>query len=147
LGKLYPNARNTGLLTREMPTLDADILNQDASEAVEALVRERFADRGCILVRIGLAPKRAIPFRTDKPFEKITVRLTAPDGDTSQKLELLADGQQVVGFGIHEGTGKPYTWHGAEVSAVKLKDLPFITEAEAQELVDDAAKLLTKKFG
>ena len=144
--KDYPDARNTGLLTREMPTLDADILNQDASEAVEALVRERFKDRGCILVRVGLAPKRAIPFRTDKPFEKITVNLVAPDGATGQKLELLADGQQLVGFGIHPDTGKPYTWHGAEAGA-KLKDLPHITEAEAQQLVDDAAQLLCNKFG
>ena len=145
--KLYPYALNTGLLTREMPTLDADILNQDASEAVEALVRKRFKDRGRILVRVGKAPKRAIPFRTDKPFEKITVNLVAPDGDTGEKLELLADGQQVVGFGIHEGTRKPYTWHGVGARVIKLKDLPRITETEARQLVDDAAQLLCNKFG
>jgi hypothetical protein len=67
----YPDALNTGSLTRKMPTLDIDILNPEAAEAVEALVRERFEDRGRILVRFGRAPKRAIPFRTDTPFPKI----------------------------------------------------------------------------
>jgi Bifunctional DNA primase/polymerase, N-terminal len=144
--KLFSDAQNTGLLTRKMPTLDIDILNEDASEAVEELVRARFEERGNILVRIGLAPKRAIPFRTDTPFEKITANLVAPNGKTGQKLELLADGQQVVAFGIHPDTGKPYAWHG-DKSRFELKELPLISEAEAQQLVDDAVKLLCEKFG
>lgn len=75
-----------------MPTFDIDVLNPEASEAVEVLVRERFEERGHILVRIGLAPKRAIPFRTDKPFDKIEVNFIAPDGSAGQKFELLSDG-------------------------------------------------------
>ena len=35
-----------GLLTKRTPGLDADITNQAASEAVEAMVRERFGGRG-----------------------------------------------------------------------------------------------------
>src|SRR5262245_61150099 len=64
-----PNARSTGLLTRTMPTLDIDL---KVPEAVESLVAERFEERGYILPRIGQAPKRAFPFRTDNPFKKIT---------------------------------------------------------------------------
>jgi hypothetical protein len=87
------HAGGTGLRTRCMPTFDADIFNQEAAEAIEDLIRERFEDRGSILVRIGRTPKRAIPFRTEQPFPKVTVSLIAPNGDTSQKLELLCDGQ------------------------------------------------------
>src|SRR5262245_62189928 len=65
--KILPNARSTGLLTRTMPTLDIDIKVPEAAEAVEALVAERFEERGYILPRIGQAPKRAVPFRTDRP--------------------------------------------------------------------------------
>lgn len=140
-------AKSTGLLTRIMPTFDIDILNEEASEAVEALVRERFEERGKILVRIGVAPKRAIPFRTDTPFKKTTVNLTAPNGRSGQKLELLADGQQVVAFGVHEDTLKPYTWHGGEPGQTKREELPEVSEAEAQRLVDDAVKLLCDDFG
>src|SRR5262249_15613718 len=78
--KLFADASNTGVLTRLAPTLDIDILNPEAAKAVEELVRERFEERGFVLVRIGKAPKRAIPFRTDTPFKKIVANLIAPDG-------------------------------------------------------------------
>ena len=58
---------------------------------------------GKILIRIGNAPKRAIPFQTAKPFKKIAVDLVAPNGDTSQKIELMCDGQQVVVDGHPSG--------------------------------------------
>src|SRR5262245_61611981 len=64
----WPTARNTGLLTRLTPTIDIDVLNEPAAIAAEELARERFEERGYILVRIGRAPKRAIPFRTLEPF-------------------------------------------------------------------------------
>ena len=50
---LYNNAPNTGLLTRLMPTVDIDIKIQEAAEAVEKMARERFGERGGILVRVG----------------------------------------------------------------------------------------------
>jgi hypothetical protein len=142
----HPEKVNTGLLTRYMPTLDIDILDPDAAYAIEKLVRGRFQDQGAIVVRTGRAPKRAVLFHTAEPFNKITVNLVAPDGDTSQKLELLCDGQQVVGFGIHPDTGKPYTWQGINGALPALKELPAITEEEARQLVNDAAALLCEKF-
>jgi hypothetical protein len=76
----YGYAVNTGILTRLVPVLDIDILHEEAAEAVEALARDRFEEGGPVLVRIGRAPKRAIPFRTDAPFKKITANLIAPNG-------------------------------------------------------------------
>ena len=60
--KNWPSASNTGILTKHTPTLDADILNEPAAIAIEELVCERFEERGCILPRIGRAPKRALFF-------------------------------------------------------------------------------------
>ena len=107
----------------------------------------RFGGRGRILVRIGLAPKRLIPFRADVPFDKITANLVAPDGSTDQKIEFLADGQMFVAFGIHPDTRRPYTWHGGEPGQVKRDELPEITEAEAKAFVEDAVQLLVSNFG
>jgi hypothetical protein len=76
----FPFARGTGIVTRTVPSLDIDIKIAEAAVAVEELVRQRFADAGVFLVRIGQPPKRAIPFRTDTPFKKIVVPLIAPDG-------------------------------------------------------------------
>jgi hypothetical protein len=84
----FPQATNTGMLTRDTPTLDIDILDKAAAVAVEQLARQRFNSP---LLRIGRPPKRAILFRTDAPFPKIKVNLIAPDGSMGQKLEFLGD--------------------------------------------------------
>ena len=111
------------------------------------MVRQHFKDRGRILVRTGRAPKRAIPFRCNEYFNKITAKLIAPDGGKNQKIELLANGQQVVAFGIHPDTHKPYAWSGGEPGKIKLDELPRIAEAEARQLVDEAANILCRDFG
>src|SRR5262245_12515311 len=44
--RTWPDALNTGVLTKTMPTLDADILNEEAARAIEAHVREHGEERG-----------------------------------------------------------------------------------------------------
>jgi len=146
-GKNWPRASNTGILTKHTPTLDADILNEPAAIAIEDLVRERFEERGCILPRIGKPPKRAIPFRTLDPFPKITANLIAADGSAGEKIEFMGNGQQVVVAGIHPDTGKPYSWPLGNPTDIAREDLPYISEAEAQQLVDDIVALLCQDFG
>lgn len=141
-----PACTNTGVLTRRSPAFDIDILDPEAAQAVEDLVRQRFGD-GRIMLRFGRAPKRAILFKTDEPFEKIEVKLIAPDGSTGQKLEVLADGQQLVVDGIHPDTGQPYDWRGGVPGDVKRGDLPAIDERTARALVEAAAALLVDRYG
>jgi hypothetical protein len=145
-GKTWPDAGNTGFLTRTTPTLDLDVLNEEAARAVETLVRERFEERGHFLVRIGKAPKRAIPFRTVEPFAKILANVVAPNGG-AEKIEFLGDGQQLVADGIHPDTGKPYTWFGGDPTSVAHDELPYIHEAEARQLIEDIVALLVSDFG
>jgi hypothetical protein len=130
-----------------MPTLDIDITNAVAAEAIENLVRSRFEARGCILVRTGKPPKRAILFRTPTPFRKIIGKITAPDGSADQKIEFLCDGQQIVVAGIHPDTRQPYCWHGGAPGAIKYDELPSLRPEEAQALVADAVELLCRNFG
>ena len=144
--KSFPDAVNNGILCRNTPAFDIDILNPEAAQEIEELTRERFGERGYLLTRFGKAPKRAIPFRTDEPFPKITEILIAPDG-SEQKLEFLADGQQLAVFGVHPDTRRPYTWHGGEPGEVRWEDLPHITQAEARQLVDDAVAILVERHG
>jgi Bifunctional DNA primase/polymerase, N-terminal len=139
---VWPDANNTGILTKNTPTLDADILNEPAAIAIEDLVRERFEERGHILPRIGTPPKRAIPFRTVDPFVKITANLIAANGSTGEKIEFMCDGQQIVAAGIHPDTGKPYAWPLGNPTDIAHEDLPDISTAEAQQLVADIVELL-----
>jgi Family of unknown function (DUF5906) len=144
--RLYPLANNTGALCRLMPTLDIDILNEDAVRAIEEYIREHCEERGYILVRIGKAPKRAIPFRTIEPFAKIIASVVPPSG-RAEKIEFLADGQQVVVAGIHPETMQPYRWHGGEPGQIALEELPYVREEDARQLVDGAVEILVREFG
>jgi AAA domain/Bifunctional DNA primase/polymerase, N-terminal len=144
----WPDSRNTGILTRNCPACDIDIMVEPAAVAVEELARDRFAERGYFMVRTGQAPKRAILFRTDEPFKKIaTPALIAPDGSTDQKVEFLADGQQLVVFGRHPKTGKYYSWIGGEPGNIRLEDLPHISAEVARQFVADATQLLITEHG
>jgi AAA domain/Bifunctional DNA primase/polymerase, N-terminal len=143
--KTWPDAVNTGGLTRRVPAIDIDILHPEAADTIEHFTRGWFERRGRILVRTGLAPKRAILLRTDQPFEKIVRKFIAPDG-SEHKIEILSDGQQLVYAGTHPDTQQLYTWHGGDPSTVKRSELPDVSESEAEKYLDDAAALLVKQF-
>jgi hypothetical protein len=145
--KRYADHNNTGLITTHTPGLDIDIKDEAAAAAVEALVRVRYGHRDKVLVRVGQAPKLLIPFQASATFKKITASVIAPDGDTGQKIEFLAEGQMFVAFGTHPDTGAPYQWHGGEPGSVKCDELPEITQVQARQLVDDVVQLLCDKFG
>jgi hypothetical protein len=147
---MWPDAINTGLLTFRMPTLDLDILNEDAVRTLEDHVREHYEESGYILPRIGLHPKRAIPFRTEEPFKKFTVNLIAPNATADakpEKIEFLGDGAQVAVAGIHPDTQQPYHWPRGQPGPIKLEELPYIREAEAHALVEACIEILVRDFG
>jgi AAA domain/Bifunctional DNA primase/polymerase, N-terminal len=138
---------NTGMLAGYAPAFDLDIMQPEAVERCEEIVRNWHEDRGEILVRIGLPPKRLIPFRTDHPFRKMVAHFKAPNG-SDHKIEVLGDGQQFIVDGIHPDTHRPYRWHGDRAPwNIKREDLPLITEEDARELLDHLIEALTKHFG
>jgi hypothetical protein len=143
---LCPYDKSTGIITRNSPGLDIDFKDEDAAEALEELARERFDSRGPILVRIGQAPKRLIPFRTNVPFKKIRRVFVAPSGPAPDgkdpAIEILGDGQQFVAFGIHPNTQQPYRWHGGQPGEIPCADLPYISEQEAAAYVEAATPIL-----
>jgi hypothetical protein len=133
-------------LTKFAPCLDIDVTDPAAADAVEALAREHFEERGAFLVRFGQAPKRAVLLRTDEPFSKLRREFTARNGST-HKIEVLADGQQVVGFGIHPETKQAYRWHGGSPAEIAREELPYIRQEDAERFLDAAAALVVEQFG
>lgn len=141
----------TGVLGRDTPFCDIDIRIPEAAKAAEdmvrAFVKESQAD-ATVLVRTGLPPKRAIPFRTDKPFGKFSITLLPPNGGREEKIEFIAGGAQCVVHGPHPETGKPYHWHGGRsLLNTPRKDLPSIVEGEARKLAGDIVAMLARDHG
>ena len=146
LGPRLAERQQHRILTRLTPTIDLDLLKEPAAVAAEKLIRERFDGLGCVLTRIGRAPKRAILFRTEAPFKKLTTNFLVPPGAGSEKIEFLADGQQIVAHGVHPDTQGPYTWIGGDPTTVAYDDLPEITAEKAQQLQDDVVAMLVRDF-
>ncbi len=143
---MWPDATNTGILTKFTPAIDIDIMVADAAAAIEELAREQFAEHGDILVQFGNAPKRAMLLRTDEPFKKIVGLFTAPDG-SEHKIEILGDGQQIVVHGIHPDILKAYSWHGGEPWKTPREQLPYAREGDLQTFLDKSTRVLVENFG
>jgi Bifunctional DNA primase/polymerase, N-terminal len=140
----YPSALSTGIRTRYTPGFDIDIRDQDVADQVEQALLNMIPQQGTVLKRVGLPPKRLIPFRCVTPFKKISATFKSPD-DVVHKVEVLCDGQQFVAEGIHETTQQPYRW-ADNVSLVNVahEHLPLIDEPLARSLVAEASEVMRR---
>ena len=136
----FGDATNTGILTRTTPAIDVDVSDLLVAEEIEEALWDLIGSRG--LVRFGQAPKRAVLFRAEPQFAKISTPIfTSPNG-VGHHVEVLGRGQQIVVAGIYPATGKPYSWHGGEPGEVARADLPELTQAMAQAFIDKAAGIM-----
>lgn len=55
----YPDAANTGVLTRTTPAIDLDVYDPSVAEELEATLFEMIGEEGRTMVRFGRPPKRA----------------------------------------------------------------------------------------
>jgi RecA-family ATPase len=138
--KLFPDALNTGVLTRTTPAVDIDVYDADVAAEIEALLWDTIGQRG--MVRFGQPPKRAILFRTEAPFAKISTPVFTSPSQQQHRVEVLCAGQQIVVLGIHPDTGKSYSWHGGQPGDIVRADLPEMTEVMAGAFVAKAAEIL-----
>ncbi|ESZ65924.1 PriCT-2 domain-containing protein [Mesorhizobium sp. L103C131B0] len=122
-----------GAKTKRSPAVDADT---PSPWLIEQVADWCAANIGPTLARIGRPPRELFVFRTDEPFRKVkSDTFVSPDGN-EHKLEVLADGQQFVAYGIHPGTGKPYYWPDQELLDTPKSALSLITQKQAFALVD-----------
>ena len=76
----------------------------------------------------------------------MTRNFSAPDGST-HKIEILADGEQIVVAGIHPEIKRDYSWHGGEPWTTPREQLPYVREAELRAFLDEATRMLVEEFG
>jgi Protein of unknown function (DUF3987)/Bifunctional DNA primase/polymerase, N-terminal len=139
-----PGELSTGIRTQYTPGFDIDIRDQHVADQVERALLNMIPQQGTILKRIGLPPKRLIPFRCETPFKKIITTFKSPD-DVVHKVEVLADGQQFVAEGIHETTHQPYRWaDNVNLLSVAHEHLPLVGEALARRFVTEASEIMRR---
>jgi predicted P-loop ATPase len=81
-------------------------------------------------------------YRPEEPFRKIeTPELFLPDGQKLQ-VEVLAEGQQFVGDGIHPITKEPYRWLDESPETVHVSTLPIVCEKTVRNVIKDIEQLL-----
>ena len=135
---------NTGCLTAHTPAIDIDITDPEAAALAEEVGQELFGDRGVIPVRFGRSPKRALVLRSAAPFAKMSASYEAPNGAT-HKIEILADGQQLVCFGTHPDIGQPYTWCSRTPLDTPRAELAEVDEADMQAYLDLVSERLAEE--
>lgn len=125
---------NIGFHTRLTPAVDIDIYDEKMSALMAHHAQEII---GKTITRVGQAPKTMLIYRTDAPFSKQKITFVDLDG-VEHSIEVLGDGQQFVGIGIHPDTKRAYRWRSLEESpiGVKVEDLPEITADHIKTLFD-----------
>ncbi len=125
----YPDA-GVGIACGNIIAVDIDILDEAIASVVEDTIRLTLGETP--LKRVGMAPKRLLVYRAAEPFKKIT----------AGPIEVLAEGQQFVAFGIHPATGLDYSWGDLMPYDVPVHLLPVVTRQQVQEAVSIALDLV-----
>ena len=110
--------------------IDIDVLDADLALEVDRLCQRELGETPAL--RIGLAPKRLLVYRTAAPFSS---RSYGP-------LEILCLGRQFVAYGIHPKTRRPYEWPEEGLVDLDLQDLPLATEDAVAAFVQTALTVL-----
>ena len=127
-----------GVLTRDNPGIDLDILDADVCNTMIKKVLEKHPGG---LVRIGKAPKTLIACRTTTPFKKVRSCTYEDNFGDQHAVEILGDGQQYVAYAEHPDTLRPYIWTGDSNGAgpgifeVESASLPAICLEDARLVV------------
>jgi hypothetical protein len=139
------NCTNTGLLCGTLIGIDIDVLDGAKAAHLTTLACDMLGATPA--KRIGRAPKILLAFRTEDPFDKIqTPEFHMLDG-TVARVEVLATGQQFVGFGIHPDTKAPYHWPERSPLEVPLADLPALSKESCAAFIAAADTYLRQHGG
>lgn len=135
----------TGIICGAIVGLDIDVRVPEIAAQMRAHAEENL---GLAPARVGQAPKVLLVYQVlGEPFAKLqtaSYRLPGdqPD-DHAHKVEVLAKGQQFVGWNIHQKTKKPYTWNGhgdlLETPAARLSQ---VTREQLVEYIQWAEAIL-----
>lgn len=142
-----------GIITGQVIGVDIDVLTESMAKDLEQWCLENI---GAAPVRVGKAPKRLLVYRTapDVTFGKVNSPKfddpSLPDNEKGKrqvnKIEILAEGQQFVAYGVHPDTKKPYQWlYGAPLTDYDADGLSIITQDDIDNLIEHYGELASEQ--
>lgn len=138
---------NIGLRGDHFPGVDIDCTDPRIAQIIEDAA---LATLGPAPIRTGKAPKRLLMYRSEEPFGRLRMWITASGGG-EHLVEILGMGQQYLVHGTHPATLRAYTWDREIPSAYELTTITreqadlFLTKLA--ELLDVASIATTKREG
>lgn len=122
-----------GVLCRNTVAVDIDCYDKDKNKKLVMWLEENV---GRSPVRYGNFPKCILPYRVETTFKKIRSCEYEDALSTTHAVEVLADGQQFVAFGMHP-SGKAYRWNASRGSIADhpQTSLPLMTRDKATAFV------------
>lgn len=124
---------NIGLLAAQYPAVDIDVTHAELAEHVLQAAVEVLGPAPC---RIGLPPKRLLPYRLAdgaEPFGRIGVKLVR--GKEEHLVEVLGAGRQYLIHGTHP-SGVRYDWGDLDLATLTPEQLTPITRADVMAFFD-----------
>jgi AAA domain-containing protein/primase-like protein/bifunctional DNA primase/polymerase-like protein len=146
----YPDQINTGILGGLVVGVDIDVLIPELTERLIIKCTELLGHSR--LRRVGHAPKTLFCYRVEAPIKKLSTPDLLIDDGSKHRVEILAEGQQFVAFGIHPETGQPYRWGEQTPLNTPLAELPLVTlealeqfKVEAEQIIREAGGLTKRE--
>ena len=118
-------------------------MHEPAAVAVEEFVRDAFGERGVVMVRIGKAAEARDPVPDEHAVqEDHRAADRRPMAAMTRRSSCSPTASRSSVDGEHPETHKPYCWHGGTPWDIPRADLPYLAEAEARALVENAVSIL-----
>lgn len=134
-----------GILCRKTVAVDIDCLDAKVNYDLLHWIENNI---GKSAVRVGQKPKCILPFRVEGGFSKIRSCEYEDALGSKHAVEVLAEGQQFVAYGIHPATNQPYRWvRDKSLADIPHSDLPVITKEKAEAFVAYFEDLASKQDG
>jgi hypothetical protein len=129
----WPEA-GVGIACGNVVAIDIDILDEELADSVEITVREKLGNTP--LIRIGKWPKRLLVYRATSPFSKMRVG----------PVEVLAEGQFFVAYGVHKDTGSEYAWPDDNPAELPVVLVPPVSEGRVLDALAAVTELLPEEL-
>lgn len=136
--------------------IDVDVPFEPACSIITDYIKEHLP---LMPERVGSHPKTMFLCRTKKPRKKVKSTVhNQVDKETGEitvdsngkpigiAVEILAEGQQAIGYGTHPDTGKPYEWVGDSLLDIPIDQLPIVTGHQLDKLMAFVEETLADQF-